>query len=360
MADVSGGTAYEEEDGGFSFSRKQSKKTKAQPQPPSPPPTDARPQPEPEVEQQAPVDDAPTGPAAPATRQKKKPRKTLPVSPEPNKLQAKTPQRRSKRLSGDNNPPPPNATQVTSNPGPSDPANDRLSTPEQPVAPLDREESPQLQEVNNGQDLHVEKKRRLTIPLPFADTPIIRRNKEMRKNSAENSRRSSSGMRGRRASSLIDTGASHGAYYTLPCFLSLVALFLRRFPLTVCPCRADSDLNVEVKYAAHPRSTNDHMGEVQEDSVGTDFQRSADLVEILADEYSSQTAVPHSEVETQELYKHISQDLVEPKRMRQLLTWCGTRALPEKPSGGQIDAAETAAMHAGEWQRRHFSSCFGY
>lgn len=59
-------------------------------------------------------------------------------------------------------------------------------------------------------------------------------------------------------------------------------------------------------------------------------------------------AVPHSQVETPEFYKHISQDLVEPKRMRQLLMWCGHRALPEKGVGGQKDAAETAAMHAGK------------
>lgn len=57
--------------------------------------------------------------------------------------------------------------------------------------------------------------------------------------------------------------------------------------------------------------------------------------------------MPHSEVDTQEFYKHISQDLIEPKRMRQLLLWCGHRALPEK-SRGQVDAAETAAMHAGK------------
>lgn len=50
------------------------------------------------------------------------------------------------------------------------------------------------------------------IALPFADTPIIRRNKEMRKGvaSGHGKRRSSLGMRGRRASSLIDTGKSNG------------------------------------------------------------------------------------------------------------------------------------------------------
>lgn len=47
------------------------------------------------------------------------------------------------------------------------------------------------------------------IALPFADTPILRRNKEMRKG-GDGSRRSSLGMRGRRASSLIDSGTSNG------------------------------------------------------------------------------------------------------------------------------------------------------
>lgn len=50
------------------------------------------------------------------------------------------------------------------------------------------------------------------IALPFADTPIIKRNKEMRKASADTNRRSSSGMRGRRASSLIDEGRGNGEF----------------------------------------------------------------------------------------------------------------------------------------------------
>ena len=48
------------------------------------------------------------------------------------------------------------------------------------------------------------------IALPFADTPIIRRNKEMRKGVQTGSRRSSLGNRGRRASSLIESGKSNG------------------------------------------------------------------------------------------------------------------------------------------------------
>ena len=49
------------------------------------------------------------------------------------------------------------------------------------------------------------------ISLPFADTPVIRRNKAFREGrSGKGERRSSLGLRGRRASSLIDTGTSNG------------------------------------------------------------------------------------------------------------------------------------------------------
>ena len=54
------------------------------------------------------------------------------------------------------------------------------------------------------------------IALPFADTPIIRRNKEMRKGAQSGSRRSSLGLRGRRASSLIDAGISSGMRTIFP------------------------------------------------------------------------------------------------------------------------------------------------
>lgn len=93
------------------------------------------------------------------------------------------------------------------------------------------------------------------IVLPLSDTPIINRNKEMRKKGgATGSRRSSLGMRGRRASSLIENGHS---------------------------------------------------------------------------------AIPHREVDPSEFYKHIeAEGLSEPRRMRQLLTWCGERALSEKPPHG--------------------------
>ncbi|KAI0098904.1 Mis12-Mtw1 protein family-domain-containing protein [Nemania sp. FL0031] len=94
------------------------------------------------------------------------------------------------------------------------------------------------------------------IALPFSDTPIINRNKEMRKKTGN--RRSSVGMRGRRASSLMDNG---------------------------------------------------------------------------------QTAIPHREVKASEFYKHIdSEGLVEPRRMKQLLIWCGERSLSEKPPLGSLNS----------------------
>lgn len=94
------------------------------------------------------------------------------------------------------------------------------------------------------------------IALPMSDTPIINRNKAMRKKGSTN-RRSSLGTRGRRASSLIDSG---------------------------------------------------------------------------------QSAIPHRDVNAGEFYKHIASGLIEPRRMKQLLTWCGERALSEKPPHGTANS----------------------
>lgn len=59
--------------------------------------------------------------------------------------------------------------------------------------------------------------------------------------------------------------------------------------------------------------------------------------------------MPHDEVETSEFYKHIeSEGLSEPRRMKQLLTWCATRALGEKPSFSSEDSnARLAGMSVG-------------
>ena len=60
-------------------------------------------------------------------------------------------------------------------------------------------------------------------------------------------------------------------------------------------------------------------------------------------------ALPHNEVESSEFYKHIESDgLSEPRRMKQLLTWCGTRAIGERPSFTSEDSnARLAGMMFG-------------
>ncbi|THX25966.1 hypothetical protein D6D10_09816 [Aureobasidium pullulans] len=257
--------AYDEKDDDFTFTRARTRKAKAKTPDVAPEPeiTAAAAAPAAEAQpaqiQPPPVDD--NAPIEATQPPRKKPRKTLPTTPEP------ATRRRSKRLSG-------NSPVHDQAPATSKPASKSQSQQTNPATPPP---APEIEEnvapaadrspaVDQG-ELTIHKKRGpAKIPLPFGETPVLRRNKEMRKLSAEKSRRSSSGMRGRRASSLIEAGSSR--------------------------------------------------------------------------------AVPHNQVETNEFYKHISQTLVEPKRMRQLLMWCGHRALPEKSGGGQMNAAETAAMHA--------------
>ncbi|CAZ85911.1 unnamed protein product [Tuber melanosporum] len=98
------------------------------------------------------------------------------------------------------------------------------------------------------------------VVLPVSDTPIIRRNQQLRQKGQGN-RRSSVGMRGRRASSLMDNGV-----------VGMTARII--FP----------------------------------------------------------SLAPHAEVETEEFYKHIADELLEPQRMKQLLSWCGKRALSHQTS----------------------------
>lgn len=133
------------------------------------------------------------------------------------------------------------------------------------------------------------------IALPFADTPVIRRNKAMREGkSGKGERRSSLGLRGRRASSLIDSGNSNGRQ------------------------------TQELFQASH-------------------FDKCRAAIQLL----TMGAALPHDEVEATDFYKHIeSKGLPEPRRMRQLLTWCATRAMGEKPTGTEFE--DQSARMAGE------------
>ncbi|KAI9693777.1 MAG: hypothetical protein M1822_003048 [Bathelium mastoideum] len=241
----------------FQFSRKGSKKAQQKPVEVLPPVQEKEPEP-------------------PKPKPKPKVKKMLPVTPVPAEKQTR---RRSERLSGDNNQVPTERSQSPTkkakekekppqdkekppqgNGEPSQSKENRLQ--EKQKRPQDTEKRQQDNEkplqdndgspvlANGVSPLQIPKRQDATkIALPFADTPINKRNKELRKGH----RRSSTGLRGRRASSLIESGTSN--------------------------------------------------------------------------------AVPHTEVETSDFYKLISQDMPEPRRMKQLLTWCGTRALPNKPTG---------------------------
>lgn len=56
------------------------------------------------------------------------------------------------------------------------------------------------------------------------------------------------------------------------------------------------------------------------------------------------TALPHREVAVVDYYKHIAgEGLSEPRRMKQLLVWCGTRALDDRPLHSPADDSGSEA-----------------
>lgn len=282
--------------------------------------------------------------AAPKTTQKKS-RRRFPTTPE-REATAK-PVRRSKRLSDEN--------EQVKQASPHKPAHARSH------AKHERSPSP-----FNARPVTIEKKRKkgtegveeekiMRIQLPFADTPVIKRNKEMRKASAEGNRRSSSGMRGRRASSLIDEGRGNGELSTI------LSQPLLHFDTVSQPVVASTAPEV---YTTIERSwsTFEMIKVVRGLSTPppTDHTRPQKphtlrftnaLQNIFADESIPTIALPHSEVPSAEFYKHISAELTEPRRMRCLLGWCGTRAMPPKPEAPRetstASSLEFQALQAG-------------
>lgn len=186
----------------------------------------------------------------------------------------------------------------------------------------------------------------MTISLAFADTPIIRRNREMRKASKDGHRRSSAGMRGKRASSVIDEGRGHGRS----------TIFRPQVTSNVTPLPAEasddsfppttSQSTVHVKSGPSTFKPGASPTSDLADRRAYEFTR-----EVLANDLISNTALPHSEVPVPEFFKHISADLTEPRRMRCLLGWCGTRCLPPKPdaptSSTPAASLEFQALQAG-------------
>jgi hypothetical protein len=80
------------------------------------------------------------------------------------------------------------------------------------------------------------------------------------------------------------------------------------------------------------------------------FEKYIYLENQMADEFMlDETAIPHADVETSRFYTHIEASLPEPRRMRQLLTWCASRALLEKPRPtDQKSTMETIAIESGK------------
>ncbi|KAI5859752.1 Mis12-Mtw1 protein family-domain-containing protein [Durotheca rogersii] len=258
-------TAYDEQDGDFHFTRG-SKRIKTQQQ------------------ETIPEDDPPPEPVlapAPAPAPKRgrprtnKNREPQPLPPSPPQLQPATrrnAKRRSSQITADqdeasappppSSPPPQRSTRRRGRPSlenkEKEPAKVTNGVAKKPRARevVQEETPPQSTPVDESKargsgDSSEPKK----IALPFSDTPVMNRNKEMRRKTG--ARRSSLGMRGRRASSLIDSGHN---------------------------------------------------------------------------------AIPHRAVDSAEFYKHIEAELIEPRRMKQLLTWCGERALSEKPPLGSLNS----------------------
>ncbi|KAI1162999.1 Mis12-Mtw1 protein family-domain-containing protein [Nemania serpens] len=261
--------SYDEQDGDFHFTRGSKRVKTVQPEPihedelapaPAPAPKPAR---KPAARRGRPAKKNTTPEETPEPAPKAPPKPAPAPKPVPKSIPTRTLKRKSSQtpVHSDDTPPtqrvtrhrtrssidradpvPPKATNSASQ-------NHRIE--EEPEAetvstPMDTDRTQRMEEVSEAKQ----------IALPFSDTPVINRNKEMRKKTGN--RRSSVGMRGRRASSLISSGHS---------------------------------------------------------------------------------AIPHREVDAAEFYKHIeSEGLTEPRRMKQLLTWCGERSLAEKPPLGSLNS----------------------
>ena len=260
----------------------------------------------------------------------KKPKKRFPTTPE--REAAERPVRRSKRLSDEREPDNQRASPHKAAHAKSHRNHERSLSPPQ-IRPVTVEKKRR-----RGQD-GVEEEKVMRIQLPFADTPVIKRNKEMRKASAENGqRRSSSGMRGRRASSLIDEGRGNGK-----CAPFLFTTELSSPPLALLNSKTADSLaaaaSERFRACSEPMKSNTRVigrltpplsAHVVAGSLRS-FDSNPRSQNVVADHPILDSALPHSEVPSSEFYKHISAELTEPRRMRCLLGWCGTRALPPKP-----------------------------
>ena len=184
--------AYDEEVNGFTFTRTRAKRAKPEP---VLPPTIEEDKPEERTEPQ------PT----------KRIRRKSPSSPTaaPHETE-KPPRRRSARLSDEHENADPPLLHVKKKRRDRNSSEKQLSQTAEPPVEKEQSQTARAEEPNQDQRPIEISFDATKIALPFADTPRIQRNKDMRKTQA--ARRSSLGLRGRRASSLIDAGKSTGNF----------------------------------------------------------------------------------------------------------------------------------------------------
>jgi kinetochore protein Mis13/DSN1 len=228
---------YDEEDDGFMFKRVKKK--------PAPKPVEKQAQQQTKIAS-APVEDAPETAVSgkeitiaaqndETTAKPKARRKRMSFStPKPQK---DLPRRRSKRLSKDNEQhaasptrkdtvpvaPQPEAKSQSDIPAKTSPRKAKTapfedggssSVPSKDASVRPTGSKPHAREIAQDEQTvptHTDDHSSTRIALPLADTPVIKRNKAMREGkSGKGERRSSLGSRGRRASSLIESGSSNG------------------------------------------------------------------------------------------------------------------------------------------------------
>ena len=201
-------TDYDEEDDGFTFTRVQKKKPRGSER-------------EPVAQTQANTSEPPKPAVVKAkspllndgrSEPPKKPRNRLSFGT-PDQTQGK-PVRRSKRLSRETNAeygsPPRKIRREASAERPTNKEDIKRKPPvEPPALHPTKQRAPKSPEP--ATELERDEHSATKISLPLSDTPVINRNKAMRQGkSGKSERRSSLGFRGRRASSLIETGNSNG------------------------------------------------------------------------------------------------------------------------------------------------------
>lgn len=129
------------------------------------------------------------------------------------------------------------------------------------------------------------------VAIPISETPMIRKNQEFR----NGKRRSSFALRGKRASSIGNGFVGKNSkdplwYICIFCkIFSWILIRVSRTPIIL---------------------------------------------------WTASLALPHASIIPQDFYRHISPELPGPVRMKQLLAWCGRRAIDAQPSSASNKKAE--------------------